>query len=302
MFKTLSKTISKVVIYFITILSNKIHNFFWRSKNNFQKNSLELIDIESFLKRINIKKGDTLFVHSSWEELKKSNFTAKELIEFLVKSLGQEGTLSMPAFPANQSKITEFSIKHTPSAAGLLTEIFRRYPGVKRSVNLNHSVVALGKNAEFLINEHHLSQTACDERSPYFKLSKIKNAWIVGLGVGHRLKVATALHCVESQLWKTVPYFKKIFSEQKCYNYVDENGLHGKHCYLVRRGAIYTPKIAKYFTEQELIECEIKGLQLYAIKAPILINKSVELGKLGKTMYIWPLPFTWLFKENKDSA
>ena len=50
------------------------------------------------------------------------------------------------------------------------------------------------------------------------------------------------------------------------------------------------------------IEYEIKGLQLYAIKAPILINKAVELGKRGKTMYIWPLPFPWLFKENIDSA
>tara|TARA_B100000989_G_scaffold145077_1_gene108099 strand:- start:20015 stop:20923 length:909 start_codon:yes stop_codon:yes gene_type:complete len=302
MFKTFSKTISKVLIYFITILSDKIHKFFWRSKSNFQKNSLQLIDIELFLKRLNIKKGDTLFVHSSWKELRQANFTAKELLEFLIKYLGQEGTLCMPAFPASQSKITEFNVKHTPSAAGLLTEIFRRYPGVKRSVNLNHSVVALGKHAEFLVDEHHLSLTACDERSPYFKLSKIKNAWIVGFGVGHRLKIATALHCVESQLWKTIPYFKKVFREQRCYNYIDKNGIRGEHCYFVRRGAIYTPRLAKYFTEQELIEYEIKGLQLYAIKAPILINKAVELGKRGKTMYIWPLPFPWLFKENIDSA
>ena len=46
----------------------------------------------------------------------------------------------------------------------------------------------------------------------------------MGLGVGHRLKVATALHCVESQLWKTSSYFKKLFREENCYKYVDENG------------------------------------------------------------------------------
>lgn len=291
----LKKTISKFVTYIMGNLSDKIHNFYWKQKARGKYASLNLNDIESFLKKSNIKQGDTLFVHSSWQELEQANFTAAQLIKFLLDYLGHEGTLCMPAFPANQSKIREFNVKRTPSAAGLLTEIFRRYPGVKRSINLNHSVIALGKYAQFLVNEHHLSQTACDEKSPYFKLTKIKNSWIMGLGVGHRLKVATALHCVESQLWKTSSYFKKLFREENCYKYVDENGQKGTHCYLIRRGAIYTPKLAKYFTKQELIENKIKDIQVYAIRAPILINKAVELGKKGKTMYIWPIPFPWLF-------
>ena len=74
-----------------------------------------------------------------------------------------------------------------------------------------------------------------------------------------------------------------------------QNGQKGTHCYLIRRGAIYTPKLAKYFTKQELIETKIKDIQVYAIGAPVLINKAVELGKKGKTMYIWPIPFPWLF-------
>ena len=295
MLNRLIKIISRVFIKILGNLSIKVHSFFWETNNKKKKNSLGLDDIELFLKTSNVKKGDTLFVHSSWKELGNTDFTGKELIEFLIGFLGQDGTLCMPAFPANQSKINEFNVKFTPSAAGLLTEIFRRYPGVKRSINLNHSVIALGKYAQFLVDEHHLSQTACDEKSPYFKLSKIKNAWIIGLGVGHRLKVATALHCVESQLWKTSSYFKKLFREENCYSYVDENGQKGTHCYLIRRGAIYTPKLAKYFTKQELIETKIKDIQVYAIGAPVLINKAVELGKKGKTMYIWPIPFPWLF-------
>lgn len=299
MFNRLRYVLPKVIPYGLAFLASKMHDYFWGPKVSNNGDNISLVDIGSFLKSVGIKPDDTLFIHSSWQALENADFTAAELVAFLVDYVCENGTLVMPAFPADQSGKKEFNVKRTPSAAGLLTEVFRRYPGVKRSINLNHSVCALGKHADFLVSEHHFSKTSWDKKSPYFKLSRIDNAWIVGLGVGHRLKVATSLHCVESLLWQSSPYFKKLFTEENCYQYVDLNGRQGSHCYFKRSGQIYTPKLAKYFTDEELIEQEIKGLQVYAIRAPILINKALELGKQGKTMYIWPIPFSWLFKGTK---
>lgn len=301
MFRRLRDIIPKLLPYGFAFLSNKIHDFYWKPKGNKTRAVITLADIDRFLKSVGIKQGDTLFIHSSWQALDSTDFTAAELVAFLVEYVGSNGTLAMPAFPADQSGKKVFNVKRTPSAAGLLTEVFRRYPNVKRSINLNHSVCALGKYSDYLVNEHHLSTTSWDEKSPYFKLSTIDNAWVVGLGVGHRLKVATSLHCVESFLRQDSPYYSKLFVEEHCYQYIDQNGNKGRHCYLKRNGQIYTPKLAKYFTDKELIEQEIKGLQVYGIRAPVLVNKALNLGKQGKTMYIWPIPFSWLFRRGESA-
>ena len=71
------------------------------------------------------------------------------------------------------------------------------------------------------------------------KVRLIDDAWIVGLGVGHRLKVATSLHCVESALWKENAYYRKLFRQQVCYSYKTATGETGQHCYQRRTGQIY---------------------------------------------------------------
>ena len=298
-FKNLSKKLQKFPSSYIQRLSNTFHDFFWSTRSR-PTGNFDLNKVEIFLKATNIKKGSTLFIHSSWKDLKMSKFSCVDLINFLIEYLGQKGTIAMPAYPMDQTGKQIFNVKKTPSAAGLLTEVFRRYPKVKRSINLNHSVCALGLNADYLVSEHNLSETSWDTYSPYYKLAKLEDAWIVGLGVGHRLKTATALHCVESNLRKKIPYFKKLFQQKIFYNYVDENQNQITNYYLRRKGVIYTPKLAKYFSKNELIELEIEGIQVYAIKAATLINKATSLALSGKTMYIWPIPFPWLFTRKNS--
>jgi aminoglycoside 3-N-acetyltransferase len=259
--------------------------------------SISGLAIADFLKRLGVKAGDVVFVHSSWENLNSGLLSASEVIKILLNHVGEEGTLAMPAIPnIPQVAGAKFNVRRTPSAAGMLTEVFRRYPNVKRSINLNHSVCALGPSAEYLIKDHHFSETSWDENSPYYRLGELENAWIIGLGVGHRLQVATSLHCVESALWKENKYFRKLFRKEICYEYKNSLGETGQHCYVQRSGQIYTPKIAKYFSNDELVEETIDGLEVYGIKAKILIARSIKLGKEGKTMYIWPIPLPWHFK------
>jgi aminoglycoside 3-N-acetyltransferase len=254
--------------------------------------------IERFLLRAGIGRGATILVHSAWENLHSGRFQAAELIRSLLAVVGEQGTLVMPAIPhIPHVSGAFFDARRTPSAGGLLTEVFRRYPGVARSISLNHSVCARGPNAQFLVKDHHRGETSWDPYSPYFRLREVESAWIVGLGVGHRLKIATSLHCVESALWKENPFFRKIFRHKVVYQYKTLTGEIGEHRYLARRGQIYTPKLAQYFTKQELIEDTIEGLEVYAIPARLLIDKAISLGRQGKTMYFWPIPFWWYFRK-----
>lgn len=278
-------------------ISAHLHDKHWTSPEMTVPSSIKIEEIIEFLEQSGVRPGDTLFVHSSWENLNSGFFSAADLIKAIMAYLGPEGTLAMPAFPpfAMQVSGALFDAKRTPSGGGLLTEVFRRYPGVSRSINLNHSVCAIGRNADFLTKDHHRSETAWDEHSPYYRLREFENAWIVGFGVGHRLKVATALHCVESALSKENNYFKKLFKEELVYSYKKPDGELGEHSYKRRSGQIYTPKIAKHFTAEELRESTVAGLELYSIRARTLIDKAIELGRTGKTMYIWPLPYPWFF-------
>ncbi len=283
----------------IARLSSGFHQYFHSSSDVTTPSNIRLQGLEGFLEKVGIHKGSTLMVHSSWEQLNSGNFSVKDLIDSLLKVVGSNGTLAMPAFPPYTSQVSGsvFDVCRTPSAGGLVTEAFRRYPGVVRSINLNHSVCALGPQSDFLTSEHHLSETSWDDLSPYYRLKEIDDAWVIGLGVGHRLKVATSLHCVESKLWKENSYFNKLFAEEVYYSYKAKNGHIGKHCYRKRIGQIYTPKLAKYFTPNELVEEVIDGLEIYAIKAHKLINKAIKLGREGKTMYIWPIPFKRNFSK-----
>ena len=121
-------------------------------KNLYKKYSTdELINV---LKSLGIRKGSRLFIHSSWDQFYNYQGNQIEMIEALIDEIGPKGTLAMPAIPINLGPNKIFDVRKTPSSAGYLTEIFRRYPSVKRSINLMHSVCAIGPHADHLIKDH----------------------------------------------------------------------------------------------------------------------------------------------------
>jgi len=56
------------------------------------------------------------------------------------------------------------------SRMGLITEVFRRAPGVVRSVHPTHSVAVWGSRADAIIAGHELGDTPCGRLTPYGKL------------------------------------------------------------------------------------------------------------------------------------
>jgi aminoglycoside 3-N-acetyltransferase len=205
---------------------------------------------------------------------------------------------AIPNLPSNSAAPIDFD--SVPSKAGLVSEVFRRMPGVRRSISNNHSVCALGPNAAFLTDSHHLSTTSWDKSSPYRRIASLPNAWVVGFGVGHGLRAATALHCVESEL-PDHPYFSRLFKRVVTYSYQSNFYGNGTVTQLVRRGANYSPKLSRLFGADVLIELTECGIDFYAVSATKLVEQSISLGLKGKTMYLWPIPWPWLFRKgHKD--
>lgn len=146
--------------------------------------------IKQKLIALGVRSGGVCFVHSSLSSLGFVEGGAEAVIVAMLDIIGQDGTLVMPAFgwtPRGETDYLDesnpvFDVNSSPSKLGKITEVFRKWPGVLRSCHPTHSVVALGKNAEFLTRDHHLSTTPFDKHSPYYKLLEL-NADVLCLGV-----------------------------------------------------------------------------------------------------------------------
>ena len=257
-------------------------------------------DIIERLKSLGMKEGSCVFIHSSWGSFFNYDGTEKDLIEGILHVLGPAGTLAMPAFPLQRNKV--FNLKKSITGAGLLAEAFRRFPGVKRSINEQHSVCAIGPLSDYLLSEHHLGETCWDEKSPYYRLSQV-NAIIFCLGLGYSF-MGTVIHCVDSMNRGNVKYYSDFFSsEPQIHKYIDYDG-EEKHysCYdlCVNRRYKITPQIfflRRYFTGREYKNTRISNLTINAFYAEHYIPRLIELGRKGIDVYMKPSKKGYKFEK-----
>lgn len=166
-------------------------------------------DLLSLLRRVGVAPGDTLLVHSSLDAFGAFLGKPTDIIAVLQEAVGPKGTLLMPTLPFTGTALDYirkdeiFDVKRTPSQMGFLTEIFRRSPGVRRSVHPTHSVAAWGCLAEELIRDHASAETPCGRQTPYGRLLN-HSGKILFLGTG--IGVMTFFHAVEEVLESTLPF------------------------------------------------------------------------------------------------
>lgn len=237
----------------------------------------------------------TVFVHTAWDEF--YNFEGKplSLIKILQELVGPEGTIAMPAYSLHIDPSKVFDVTRTPTGAGLVPELFRRMRGVERSMNLYHSVAALGPSANYLIRDHHLSRTPWDRMSPYARLAE-KDAVILCLGLPQSFGLGTSMHCPESLLYDEVPYFRRVFGAAVSYRYRDKSGLEDVLSILPRTGRWKPTRVLRHMDSREVRVAHLSNLRIQAIGARYLTNRMVELARRGIVNYYWPLPWPSLFK------
>ncbi|MBC7412259.1 MAG: AAC(3) family N-acetyltransferase [Bacteroidia bacterium] len=152
------------------------------------------------LKQAGISQGDSLLVHSSLRKIGYVQHGATTVIQALIKTLGTNGTLLMPAFPAkgyNKDYLlhnTMFNYHNTQSSMGIITEVFRTQYATHRSLHATDSVCALGAYADYITNTHLGQLTPYNEHSPFYKLCKAHGK-ILLLGVD--LNSLTNFHTLE---------------------------------------------------------------------------------------------------------
>lgn len=257
-------------------------------------------DIVNAMVKTGMRPGSIVCIHSSMKEFYNYQGTAQELIDAIITYLTPEGTLMMPAMPFTDLRDVDlnnyiFNPQTDKTAAGYLAETFRQYPGVVRSINIQHSVCAWGKHAVWLTKDHHLGHNCWDECSPYYRMIQL-NGLVINLGMPSFF-IGTFDHCVEALLYKEHPYWQQFFNKQQTYRYYDESGE-------IRQYTCYTgdldcrtreSRLTRYFGPDIHKKVRVSNLLINVFDASPCLQKMLELGRQGITMYYVPSPKSYQF-------
>jgi aminoglycoside 3-N-acetyltransferase len=166
-------------------------------------------DFLALLARLGVRPGDVLVVHSSADRFEGFQGTLLDVIAALQQAIGPGGTLLMPTLPFGGSALDYaregriFDVVRTPSRVGLITEVFRRSPTVKRSLHPTHSVAVWGAKAGEMIAGHELATTPCGRDTPWGRLLDHQGK-ILLLGTG--ISAMTFFHTIEEILEPVMPF------------------------------------------------------------------------------------------------
>ena len=263
-------------------------------KKRFYRRSFSLEQTRALLSLLGFTRGRVVWVQSSWNEFYNLAARPSDVLAMMRDMLGPEGTLVMPAFPVDQDPGNVLEIDSAPSSSGLLTEIFRRQPGVLRSIHLTSSVCAAGPAADLLLRDHHRDPFTWGLQSPFCRLMDVE-AQLVCLGLGRFVSNLTPLHAVECLLFDEVPYFRHIFHGSIRYRWRRRSGEEGESELYNRRGRLRLKGFGRNFREGSYVEARVSNLDAYAIGARTAIEQAVALGRRGITIYAEPRPRPELF-------
>lgn len=270
--------------------------FLRRKKQDFEKlffhKKYTAEDIVRCLEEMGVERGKPIIVHSSMHNFYNYNGSADELIDKLIEYVGDNGTLCMPAFPSDKYNINNiFDVKQTPSAAGYLSEVFRKRAGVKRSLNKLHSVCALGKDADIITGDHHNSEICFDKHSPFYLIGQM-GGYIVNLGMP-RWYVGTGEHVCEALLYNKLSFFKDKFSNTYEFTYRDEKGIEIKHTMKTRSKVPYirrtdTKLFDMYFDSSKFKRKRLSNIWITVFDMKYLYERLSELALEGIVIYSSP--------------
>ena len=246
-----------------------------------------LEELRELLRNLGFSRGRVVWVQSSWNDFFNLRAKPTDVIALMRDLLGPDGTLVMPAFPLSPDPAKVLQIDSEPSSAGLLTEIFRRTPGVKRSIHLTSSVCALGPAADFLVRDHHLDVYPWGPNTPYCRLMDV-DARLVTLGLGRFVTNLTPLHAVECLLHDELPFFQRVFDGTIKYRWRRNSGETGEHEYRRRGGRLSMRGYGQHFPSDLYIELRQSNLTAFATDAKKVIDGAIALARRGITIYAEP--------------
>lgn len=239
-------------------------------------------------------KTEILMIHSSLAGMMPMyTGNTNKLMNLLISYCQKENiTLAMPAFRmGSNSQVIEhyksgknqFSVKETLSDMGMLSELFRRLPGVKRSFHPTHSICALGPLAEKLTGNHNLADTTFGEGTPFDEMIKHRTI-ILGIGVKSE-NALTQIHVVEDIMKDRFPI--PLYTGVLPVTCVDESGK--SFVYNLRiKNPDYTidpGSLRKILRRIKNMDWTYRGIPFFTANAKVVTDTFIEAAEKGETMY-----------------
>jgi aminoglycoside 3-N-acetyltransferase len=193
----------------IECVENTITGNEWEQMSEEQavNKSTSLITAESLrkdLEMLGVKDGMTLIVHSSLSSIGWVCGAEQTVIQALLEAAGKKGTIVMPSQSLGNSdpgfwqnpavpkewwegirkSLPAYDPKTTPTRGmGRVAELFRTYPGAKRSAHPTVSFSAIGDMAEEITGTHSIDYPF-GEYSPLARLYEL-GSMVLLIGVGY---------------------------------------------------------------------------------------------------------------------
>lgn len=162
----------------------------------------------AWLRAQGIGPGCVLLVQSSFNDMHTFAGRPIDLLAALRELVGPGGTLVMPAYTAAPAApgtaAAPLDVANLPTYTGIVNELFRRSPGVLRSLHPRHSLCAEGPLAAELLADHHRCLFADGPASPFDRLRQRNDALILTIGL--RPGFTSFLHWIEDHEPAKLPF------------------------------------------------------------------------------------------------
>jgi len=174
---------------------------------------------------LELPRSGVLYVQSSTDWLQKAGFSASETLTALL-DWTSAGTLVMPVYPFRTTHVEylrsnpRFDVRKSAAAIGLIPEVFRRTAGVRRSLDPDFSIAALGADSADIVRTDAGDDDPFSGGSVYARLIE-RGAMMVGLGVS--LNTNSFIHVIDSRL--SAHYPRPAYDGRFAVEVIDEHGV-----------------------------------------------------------------------------
>lgn len=193
----------------------KLRQLYWKNSNRLGKynpnkgrtkivSSQENVDFSVIIRQLKdwgVGEGSLLIVHSSYENLQSTGLSPQDIINELLKLVGESGTLAMPVIrtykecPSAEDRlkhgamppVCKYHVKRTPVSSGIIPAMMLRYPNAVVSKFPLNPLCAIGPLAEPMM-EHNLEGECPSAHGPNscWKFCLDHNALICSIGTDLR--------------------------------------------------------------------------------------------------------------------
>ncbi|WP_412851818.1 AAC(3) family N-acetyltransferase [Ectothiorhodospira shaposhnikovii] len=148
-------------------------------------------------------------VHASWRPGNGFLGRPSDMVTTLKDLVGHQGLLIMPSLTYQNESSREFlargvpmDVRRSPSQMGLLSEVFRRGKGVRRSLSPTHPLLAWGHRAEEFLVGHDEALVPFGPQSPFGRLLEWNGKILT---IDAPFSTVTFTHFLEDRIAQTLP-------------------------------------------------------------------------------------------------